>query len=71
WKSPHIFHTFKKGHRLMIQVQSSFFPLIDRNPQVFLDIYNAKDSDFKAQTHTIYRSAQYPSSITIGRILPK
>ena len=55
----------------MIQVQSSFFPLIDRNPQVFLDIYNAKDSDFKAQTHTIYRSAQYPSSITIGRILPK
>lgn len=71
WKSPHIFHTFKKGHRLMIQVQSSFFPLIDRNPQVFLDIYNAKDSDFKAQTHTIYRSAQYPSSITVGRISPK
>lgn len=68
WKSPHIFHTFKKGHRLMVQVQSSFFPLIDRNPQVFTDIYSAKDSDFKTQTHTLYRSSKYPSSITIGRI---
>lgn len=68
WKSPHIFHTFKKGHRLMVHVQSSFFPLIDRNPQVFTDIYSAKDSDFKTQTHTLYRSSKYPSSITIGRI---
>jgi len=52
----------------MVQVQSSFFPLIDRNPQVFTDIYSAKDADFKAQTHALYRSSKYPSSITIGRI---
>lgn len=51
---PDVAHTFKKGHRLMIQVQSSWFPLVDRNPQQFMDIYQAKDSDFKKANIRIY-----------------
>ncbi|MEO7461905.1 MAG: CocE/NonD family hydrolase C-terminal non-catalytic domain-containing protein, partial [Ferruginibacter sp.] len=44
---PDVAHSFKKGHRLMIQIQSSWFPLADRNPQQFVNIYKAKESDFK------------------------
>lgn len=51
-----IFHTFRKGHRLMVQVQSSWFPMIDRNPQRFVDIYSAKESDFQKATQRVYRS---------------
>jgi putative CocE/NonD family hydrolase len=52
---PDVFHTWLKGHRLMIQVQSSWFPLVDRNPQKFLDIYNdAKESDFIKATQRVY-----------------
>ena len=51
---PDVAHTFKKGHRIMIQIQSSWFPLVDRNPQQFLDIYHAKDSDFVKETINIY-----------------
>jgi putative CocE/NonD family hydrolase len=51
---PDVFHTWQKGHRLMIQVQSSWFPLVDRNPQKFLNIYAAKDSDFQKATQHIY-----------------
>jgi len=59
-------HTFKKGHRILIQVQSSWFPIIDRNPQTFVpNIFEAMESDFKAATHTIYRSTNYPSRVTI------
>jgi uncharacterized protein len=47
---PDVAHTFKKGHKLMIQIQSSWFPLMDRNPQQFMDIYKAKDTDFKKAT---------------------
>jgi uncharacterized protein len=59
-------HTFKKGHRLMIQVQSSWFPVIDRNPQKFVpSIFEAKETDFiKAEQH-IYFSAQYPTYIEL------
>lgn len=53
---PDVAHTFKKGHRLMIQIQSSWFPLVDRNPQQFMDIYQAKDSDFKKATIRIYNN---------------
>jgi len=50
-----VLHTFRKGHRLMIQVQSTWFPLIDRNPQTFVDnIFKADDKDFKKQTHRVY-----------------
>lgn len=51
---PDVAHTFKKGHRIMIQVQSSWFPLVDRNPQQFMDIYHAKESDFLKETINIY-----------------
>lgn len=48
-------HTFKKGHKLQIQVQSTMFPYIDRNPQTYVDnIFEAQEEDFKTQTHTIY-----------------
>jgi putative CocE/NonD family hydrolase len=61
-------HCFRKGHRIMIQIQSTWFPVIDRNPQKFVDIYHARESDFQKAAHTVYRSAQYPSHIKI-RIL--
>ncbi len=51
---PDVAHTFKKGHRIMIQVQSSWFPLVDRNPQKFTDIYKAKDTDFQKATIRVY-----------------
>ncbi len=66
---PDLFHTFKTGHRIMVQVQSSWFPLIDRNPQKFVDIYNAKEEDFQTATHTLYHSSVYPSHLRIGRLI--
>jgi putative CocE/NonD family hydrolase len=68
YSMPDIFHTFRKGHRIMIQVQSSWFPLVDRNPQQFLDIYSAKASDFIKATQRIYRSRNAPSFITINQL---
>jgi predicted acyl esterase len=65
---PDITHTFKQGHKMMIQIQSSWFPLVDRNTQQFLNIYKAKDEDYIKATHKIYTSDQYPSSITAGVI---
>ncbi len=59
-------YTFLKGHRVMVQVQSTWFPIIDRNPQTFVpNIFEAKAADFKAEVHRIYRSVQYPSHVTI------
>jgi uncharacterized protein len=59
-------YTFKKGHRVMVQVQSTWFPIIDRNPQTFVpNIFDAQESDFKAATHRIYRTSQYPSRVDI------
>ena len=53
---PDIAHTFKKGHKIMVQIQSSWFPLVDRNPQQFMDIYKAKDADFKKATIKVYHN---------------
>ncbi|MBK7562286.1 MAG: CocE/NonD family hydrolase [Chitinophagaceae bacterium] len=59
-------HTFKKGHRIMLQVQSTWFPVIDRNPQKFVpNIFEAKDTDFIKAEHRIYFSAQYPTYIEL------
>jgi putative CocE/NonD family hydrolase len=59
-------YTFKKGHRVMVQVQSTWFPIIDRNPQTFVaNIFEAKDSDFKAATHRVYRTPEFPSRVDI------
>ncbi len=53
-----VFHTFKKGHKLQVQVQSTWFPLIDLNPQTFVpNIYKAKESDFTTQSHTVFTSS--------------
>lgn len=59
-------HTFKKGHRIMVQVQSSWFPVIDRNPQTFVpNIFEARAEDFQKATQRIYRTSKMPSSIEI------
>ena len=58
-------HTFQKGHRIMVQVQSSMFPLIDRNPQKFVDIYHAQDSDFQKATQRIYRAGELTSHLKV------
>jgi len=60
-----ICHSFRKGHRLMVQIQSSWFPLVDRNPQVFLDIYHARDEDFTPAWHRVYRSPALPSYLVL------
>jgi len=60
-------HVFKKGHRIMVQVQSTWFPIIDRNPQHYVpNIFEAAETDFIKATHSIYRSAQYPSHIELS-----
>jgi len=57
-------HTFKKGHKLQIQVQSTWFPLIDLNPQTYVDnIFKAKKEDFKTQTHTVFTSSSIEFSV--------
>ena len=55
---PDVAHTFKKGHKLMVQIQSSWFPLADRNPQKFVDIYTCNDSDFQKTTIKIYHDSK-------------
>ena len=62
-----ILHTFKKGHRIMIQVQSTWFPLVDRNPQKYVpNIYEAKEEDFVKSTHRVYSSPKLFSNIEIS-----
>lgn len=59
-------YMFKRGHRVMVQVQSTWFPVIDRNPQTFVpNIFEATAGDFKAATHRVYRSPQYPSRVDV------
>jgi putative CocE/NonD family hydrolase len=65
---PDVYHTFRRGHRIMVQVQSSWFPLVDRNPQQFVDIANAKASDFVKATQRVYHMQGGASAVTL-RIL--
>ena len=58
-------HTFRRGHRIMVQVQSTWFPLFDRNPQTFVNIPTAKAEDFKAATQHVYRSKARPSGVEV------
>ena len=63
---PDTLHTFRSGHRVMVQVQSSWFPLIDRNPQQFVpNIFLAKESDFQQATQRIFRSGKQASHIAL------
>jgi putative CocE/NonD family hydrolase len=65
-----VLHTFKKGHRVMVQVHSTWFPLIDRNPQKYVpNIFFANEEDFTVATHRVYRSLDLPSRIHVG-VLP-
>ncbi len=66
---PDVNHTFRRGHRIMVQVQSSWFPLVDLNPQVFINIPDATPADFKKATERVYHSKSTPSGIVVG-ILP-
>ena len=66
---PDVCHTFRRGHRVMVQVQSSWFPLVDRNPQTFVNIHTAQPADFQRATQRVYRAAQAPSSLTVW-VLP-
>jgi predicted acyl esterase len=60
-------YTFKRGHRIMVQVQSTWFPLIDRNPQTFVpNIFEARDQDYRSATQRVYRSALYPSHLELS-----
>jgi uncharacterized protein len=63
---PDVNHTFMKGHRIMVQIQSSWFPLVDRNPQKFVDLYKATEADFQRATERVYHSAQYGSHLKLS-----
>ncbi len=62
---PDVAHTFRKGHRIVVHVQSSWLPLVDRNPQTFTDIPNAKPADFVKATQRVYRQAGKASHVTL------
>jgi predicted acyl esterase len=62
WRS----HCFPRGHKIMVQVQSTWFPLIDRNPQRFVpNIFKARDPDFVTAVHRVFRSGQHPSHVEL------
>lgn len=65
YQVPDVAHTFKKDHRIMVQVQNSWFPLVDRNPQKFVDIYKCSESDFQKATQRIYHDANNPSCVKV------
>jgi putative CocE/NonD family hydrolase len=62
---PDVFHTFRRGHRVMAQVQSSWFPLVDRNPQTFVNISTAGAGDYRKANQRVYRGREGGSSITV------
>jgi uncharacterized protein len=66
---PSINHTFRRGHRIMVQIQSTWFPLVDRNPQKFVNIPDAKPEDFQKETQRVYRSGEHGSALLLP-VLP-
>jgi uncharacterized protein len=67
---PDLFHTFRRGHRIMVQVQSSWFPLTDRNPQVFTEIPNADPGQFTKATEQVFRQKGAASGVEV-LVMPK
>jgi predicted acyl esterase len=64
-------HVFRAGHRIMVQVQSTWFPVIDRNPQRFVpNIFLANDADFQRATQRVFRSGQHASFIAVPIVQP-
>lgn len=70
YELPDVGHTFKKGHRIMVQVQHSWFPLADRNPQQFMNIYEAQPGDFQKATHRIYHDHVNASFLSLPVLKP-
>ena len=70
FQMPDLFHTFRRGHRIMVQVQSSWFPLTDRNPQTFTDIPNAKPEEFQKATEQVFRQKDAASGVEV-LVLPQ
>jgi putative CocE/NonD family hydrolase len=66
---PDIYHTFRRGHRILVHVQSSWFPLVDRNPQKFIELYKATEADFQKATQHVYRSRQFSSALKV-QVMP-
>jgi putative CocE/NonD family hydrolase len=67
-----VLHTFAKGHRIMIQIHSTWFPLVDRNPQKYVDnIFRAEETDFVKATQRVYRCKQQPTSLQVGFVPAK
>jgi putative CocE/NonD family hydrolase len=62
---PDVHHVFRRGHRVMVQVQSTWFPLVDRNPQTFVNIPTARPEDFQVATHCVVRSQAQPSGVEV------
>ncbi len=62
---PGVYHTFLRGHRIMVQIQSTWFPLIDRNPQTFVNIPDAKPSDYVKATERVYHTPEQPSGVQV------
>jgi hypothetical protein len=67
---PDVNHTFRRGHRIMIQIQSTWFPLVDINPQTFVGINAARASDFKPSTMRVYHSPKWDSHIDVLELPP-
>jgi hypothetical protein len=67
---PDICHSFRSGHRVMAHVQSSWFPLVDRNPQTFVNIPTAKPEDFRKATHRVYRATRAASGLVVNVLPP-
>jgi uncharacterized protein len=67
---PDVNHVFRRGHRVMVQVQSSWFPLMDRNPQTFVDIPSAKREDYVPATLRVVRSQAEPSGVEVHVLRP-
>jgi putative CocE/NonD family hydrolase len=65
---PDVYHTFRSGHRVMVHIQSSWFPLVDRNPQKFVDIYRAAAADFQKAAQRVYRAKPHPSAIRVNAL---
>ncbi|MBE3072683.1 MAG: CocE/NonD family hydrolase [Acidobacteria bacterium] len=68
WTMPDVLHAFRKGHRVMVQVQSTWFPLVNLNPQTFVNINTAKASEFRRATQRVYRTAGRDSRITVNAL---
>ena len=66
---PDVFHTFRRGHRVMVQVQSTWFPLVNRNPQTFVDVNQAGEADYRKATQRVWRTRERPSSVRVD-VLP-